>query len=389
MDLYVCHGGNEFPSSSSALADRLYFNDGKGIFSRSEQLLPIGRYVSSACVSPADFDGDGDMDLFVGTRLRPFLYGVPADSYLLENDGKGKFRNCSNTRALPLKELGLVTDMAWTDLDLDGDSDMVIVGEWMPVKFLINEGGDFTDRSGEFGLDGTEGWWTKVLARDLNEDGYTDLVLGNHGLNSRLRASSEKPLTLYVNDFDLNGSVEQILCAFNGDTSYPVVMKNDLVKQIPGLEREYPSHVSYSKQTIQDVFSAEILERSVVLKARILESCVIWNRGKGPVSLEALPAEAQFSPVYAIVAEDFNRDGNCDLLLGGNLSRAKPETGIYSASFGLYLKGGGKGNWKAVPADSSGFLVRGEVRDMEIIKAGGKKRVAIARNNDILHFYTF
>jgi hypothetical protein len=147
--------------------------------------------------------------------------------------------------------------------------------------------------------------------------------------------------------------------------------------------------VSYSTQTIQDVFSAEILERSVVLKARILESCIIWNRGKGPVSLEALPAEAQFSPVYAIVAEDFNRDGSFDLLLGGNLSRAKPETGIYSASFGLYLEGGGKGNWKAVPADSSGFLVRGEVRDMEIIKAGGKKRVAIARNNDILHFYTF
>ncbi len=389
MDLYVCHGGNEFPSSSSALADRLYFNDGQGTYSRSEQLLPIGRYVSSACVSPSDFDGDGDMDLFVGTRLRPFLYGVPADSYLLENDGKGYFRNCSDTRAIPLKELGLVTDMAWTDLDLDGDPDMVIVGEWMPVMFLINEAGNFTDRSQEFGLVGTEGWWTSVLARDLDEDGYPDLVLGNHGLNSRLRASAEKPLTMYVNDFDLNGSVEQILCAFNGDTSYPVVMKNDLVNQIPGLETKYPSHVSYSHETIQDMFSPEILERSVVLKASILESCVILNKGSGPVTLKALPAEAQFSPVYAIAAEDFNHDGSCDLLLGGNLTRAKPETGIYSASYGLYLEGGGTGTWKAVPADSSGFLVRGEVRDMEIVKAGGKKMVAIARNNDILHFYTF
>ena len=137
------------------------------------------------------------------------------------------------------------------------------------------------------------------------------------------------------------------------------------------------------------MFSPEILERSVVLKASILESCVILNKGSGPVTLKALPAEAQFSPVYAIAAEDFNHDGSCDLLLGGNLTRAKPETGIYSASYGLYLEGGGTGTWKAVPADSSGFLVRGEVRDMEIVKAGGKKMVAIARNNDILHFYTF
>jgi hypothetical protein len=389
LDLYVCHGGNEFPSSSSALIDRLYFNDGQGRFVRSEQLLPAGRYESSSCVRPYDFDRDGDTDLFVGIRLRPFLYGVPVNAYLLENDGKGHFRNCSELHAPQLTEVGMVTDMAWTDLDRDGDPDMVLVGDWMPVKFFINAEGVFTDQSEEYGLTGTEGWWKRVLARDLDEDGYPDLVLGNHGLNSRLRASAEKPLTLYVNDFDLNGSVEQILCAFNGDTSYPVVMKNDMVSQIPGLERKYPSHASYSQQTIQDIFSPEILERSVVLKASILESCVIWNRGAGPVTLEPLPAEAQFSPVYAITAEDFNQDGSCDLLLGGNLTRAKPETGIYSASYGLYLEGGGKGSWKTVPADSSGFLVRGEVRDLEIVKAGGKTMVAIARNNDILHFYTF
>jgi len=389
LDLYVCHGGNEFPSSSSALADRLYFNNGKGHFSPSEQLLPVGRYVSGACVSPADFDGDGDLDLFVGTRLRPYLYGVPVDAYLLENDGRGQFLDCSGTRAPQLKEVGMVTDMVWTDLDRDGDPDMVVVGDWMPVKFFINEGGDFTDRSEEYGLTGTEGWWRRVLARDLDGDGHADLILGNHGLNSRLRASAEKPLTMYVNDFDLNGSVEQILCAFNGDTSYPVVMKNDLVKQIPALAEKYPSHVSYSNQSIQDIFSPEILERSVVLRATMLESCLIMNTGTGPVNLEPLPAEAQFAPVYALASEDFNHDGSPDLLLGGNLSRAKPETGIYSASYGVFMEAEGMGRWKVVPADSSGFTVKGEIRDIEILRVAGKKIVAIARNNDILHFYTF
>jgi hypothetical protein len=219
---------------------------------------------------------------------------------------------------------------------------MVLVGDWMPVKFFINAEGVFTDQSEEYGLTGTEGWWKRVLARDLDEDGYPDLVLGNHGLNSRLRASAEKPLTLYVNDFDLNGSVEQILCAFNGDTSYPVVMKNDMVSQIPGLERKYPSHASYSQQTIQDIFSPEILERSVVLKASILESCVIWNRGAGPVTLEPLPAEAQFSPVYAITAEDFNQDGSCDLLLGETSPGPNPKPGSTPPVMGCIWRVGEK-----------------------------------------------
>ncbi len=389
LDLYVCHGGNEFPSSSSALADRLYFNDGKGHFSRSEQLLPVSRYVSSACVSPADFDRDGDMDLFVGSRLRPFLYGVPVDGYLLENDGTGHFRNISDTRAPQLKELGMICDMAWVDLDRDSDLDMVVVGDWMPVKFFINEEGTFTDRSKEFGLEGSDGWWKTVLAEDLDGDGYADLILGNHGLNSRLRASSEKPLSMYVNDFDLNGSVEQILCAFNGDTSYPVVMKNDLINQIPALERKYPSHASYSNQTMEDIFSPEILERSVLLRASMLESCIIMNTGSVPVTLEQLPAEAQFSPLFAFAVEDFNHDGSPDLVSGGNLSRAKPETGIYSASYGVHMENDGQGNWKTVPVDSSGFSIRGEIRDIEILKVAGKSVMAIARNNDILHFYTF
>ncbi len=389
MDLYVACGGNEFSSSSSALGDRLYLNNGMGAFSKSRQILPAGRYESSSCVQASDYDGDGDMDLFVGIRLRPFLYGVPVNGYLLENDGKGNFINISAEKAPGLKELGMITDMVWTDVDNDKDSDMVIVGQWMPVKILINEGGSFRDRSDSYGLSGTEGWWNRVHAKDLDGDGHMDLVLGNHGLNSRFHASAEKPLTMYVNDFDLNGSVEHIICAFNGDTAYPMSMKDDLVRQIPALESIYPTFKAYSGETIQDIFSEEILQRSVVLSATCLESSVLINSGKGVFRMESLPGECQLSPVYAIETGDFDHDGNCDVILGGNMSRAKPETGIYSAGHGLFLKGSGNGDWLAVPADNSGLFTRGDIRDFKIIKINGKGVITVARNNENLHFYTF
>ena len=388
-DLYVACGGNELSSSSSALSDRLYLNNGMGIFSKSQQILPAGRYESSSCVQASDFDGDGDMDLFVGIRLRPFLYGIPVNGYLLENDGMGHFTNISAEKAPGLKELGMITDMAWADVDNDKDPDMVIVGQWMPVKIFINEGGSFIDRSDSYGLSGTEGWWNRVQATDLDGDGHMDLVLGNHGLNSRFHASPEKPLTMYVNDFDLNGSVEHIICAFNGDTAYPVAMKDDLVRQIPALERRYETFKAYSGETINDIFSEEILQRSVVLRATTLESSVLINTGQGVFRMESLPGECQLSPVYAIETGDFDHDGMCDVILGGNMSRAKPETGIYSAGHGLFLKGFGNHMWRAVPADSSGFFTRGDIRDFKIIKINGNRVISVARNNENLHFYTF
>lgn len=389
LDLYVACGGSEFSSSSSALADRLYLNNGKGSFSKSMQVLPAGHYESSACVRSADYDGDGDQDLFVGIRLRPFLYGVPSDGILLENDGKGNFSGVTEEKAPGLKELGMITDMAWADVDGDGDPDMVILGDWMPVKIFLNDEGRFTDRSGSFGLSGTEGWWHRLAAVDLDGDGDTDLVAGNHGLNSRFRASPEKPISMYVNDFDMNGNVEQIICAYNGDTSYPVVMKDDLVRQVPGLGSVYNTFQSYSGQSIGDIFSEEVLQRSVVLKAHMLESVLLVNDGQGSFQLKALPAESQLFPVYAIATGDFDHDQVCDILLGGNLSRAKPETGTYSAGHGLFLQGTAGGDWKAVPADSSGFFTRGEIRDIRILEIGGKPEVAVARNNQNLHFYTF
>ncbi len=389
QDLYVASGGNEFPASSSALSDRLYFNDGNGHFIKSGQILPAGRYESSSCVKPADFDKDGDIDLFVGTRLRPFEYGLQANGYLLENDGHGHFTNVTGKNAPKLTGIGMITDMAWADVDNDGDLDMVIVGDWMPVKILINDNGTFKDESEQFGLRNTEGWWHRIVAKDLNGDGKIDFVLGNNGLNSRFKASVKKPVTMYVNDFDMNGSIEQIICAYNGDKSYPMAMKDDLVRQIPSLERKYKKYEDYKDATIEDIFSPEVLQRSVKLSARIMENCVMIKTGTGSFKLIPLPVEAQFSPVYAIDADDFDSDGKCDIFIGGNQYRAKPETGINDAGYGLYLKGNGDGTFQAVSPLRSGISTKGEMRDLKILNINGKKIVTVARNNDTLQFYKY
>jgi hypothetical protein len=389
LDLYVNSGSNEFPSSSSALSDRLYFNDGKGQFIKSAQMLPGGKYESTSCVTPADFDKDGDVDLFVGCRLLPFSYGLPVDGYLLENDGKGNFKDVTDVRAKGLRKIGMITDMVWADVDSDGDMDMVIVGDWMPVKVLINEKGTFNDQSEQYGLANTEGWWHTIAANDLNGDGNIDFILGNHGLNSFFKASVLQPVSMYVNDFDLNGTIEHVICTYNGDKSYPVVMKNDLVKQIPSLGVKYKTFADYKDQTIENIFAPEVLDRSVKLNAKLLKSCILMNSGNGKFSVTPLPLEAQFSPVFAIVADDFDHDGKCDIIVGGNQYKAKPETGIYDASYGLFLKGKSDGSFKSISPEESGFSIKGEIRDMKMVDINKMRMIVIGMNNGKLQFYKF
>lgn len=388
-DLYVAAGGNEFPTSSSALADRLYLNNGKGTFSRSPQLLPASKYESTSCVRPADYDGDGDTDLFVGIRMEPFAYGIPVNGYLLANDGKGNLSPVSSAKVPALKKIGMITDMAWADVDSDGDPDMVIVGDWMPVTLLLNQKGLFEDVSDAWGLTGTEGWWQSVTAADVNGDGYIDLAAGNHGLNSFFRTAANEPVTMHVNDFDLNGSVEQIISTYSNGVSYPVAMKDDLVKQIPSLAKQYPTFSAYANQTIEQIFPAETVNRSVVWKAKRMESTLFLNTGKGTFNMHSLPAEAQLFPVYSILAQDFDNDGYGDLLLTGNQLRAKPETGIWSSVQGLYLKGMKENRWAAIPSSLSGISIRGAGRDLKIIRIKNKPTVVVGRNNDYLQFYTF
>lgn len=382
QDLYVCSGGNEFPSSSTALLDRLYINNGRGQFSRDPQTLPAAvRFESTSCVKAADIDKDGDLDLFVGVRLLPFVYGVPVNSYLLINDGKGKFTDATASLAPGLVKIGMVTDAAWLDIDADKDPDLVIVGEWMPAKVFRNDAGKFTDITSQAGLNKTNGFWNVVQAADIDGDGDIDLVAGNYGLNSRLKATAEKPLSMYINDFDGNSSVDHILCAYNGDKSYPLVLRHDLVSQLPGLKKKYLKYASYKEQQITDIFPKELLDKSVVLEAFQLQSCLFVNDGKGRFTLQPLPARAQFAPVYAIAITDVNRDGHKDIVLGGNFYHAKPELGIYDAGYGLVLQGAKDGTFRALSPAESGFFVKGEIRSLLSMTSKGEKRFIVGKNN--------
>lgn len=386
LDLYVCSGSNEFSTSSIALADRLYINDGKGQFKKSEQILPTFNFESTSVVRPNDIDGDGDLDLFVGVRSHPFLYGMPMNGYLLENDGKGAYTNVSDQRAPQLKELGMIMDAVWADVNQDDHKDLLIVGEYMPVRLFIWKDGSYSDQSESWGLGMSNGWWNVIKAADVDQDGDLDFVVGNHGLNSRFKASKEKPVEMYVNDFDRNGTVEQIICTYAGEKSYPLVLRHDLMMQIPSLKKKYLKYENYKDQTIKDIFTKEELSNSIVQRAYEFSSSVLINQG-GRFTIEPLPVEAQLSTVYAIVVEDFEGDGIVDILLAGNLYGVKPEVGRYDASYGTYLKGIGAGKFEAVPSRESGFWLDGEVRDMKKIRIGNSNYLLIARNSDSLVVY--
>lgn len=388
-DLYVSTGGPEYPSASSALADMLFINDRNGNFIRTYEKLPAGIYESNSCVKPEDFDGDGDLDLFIGTRLKPFSYGVPASSSLLENDGKGNFKNVTSEKIATLVNIGMVTDMNWADIDNDGDKDMIIIGDWMPIKIFINEQGVFRDITTSTGLKKTEGFWHRVVAKDLNNDGLMDFVLGNEGLNSRFRADSIRSLTMYINDFDMNGTIEQIICWADGSDEYPMAGRDDLIRQIPSLHKKFLTYSDYRNATMSGIFSSEVLARSIKLTAYRSETSVLINKGNLRFEMISLPAEAQFSPVYAIAAEDFDHDGICDILVGGNQYRIKPEAGINDASYGLFLKGSSHGDWKPFLPGESGLIVRGEIRDFVSMKVKDRNVLLIAKNNDKIQLYEY
>ena len=387
-DLYVASGSNEVSNSSSSLADRLYFNTSSGKLVKSDQILPANQFESTSTVKPADYDLDGDIDLFVGVRSIPFFYGLPASGFMLQNDGKGNFTDVTS-KALPaLKNIGMITDAAWFDFDNDKDDDLILAGEYMAIRIFQNNAGKFTEISKNAGFENTNGWWNSIEIADLNADGYKDIVIGNHGLNSRFRASQNKPIDLFINDFDQNGTIEQILCQYNGEKSYPLILRHDLVLQMPMLKKKYLKYNSYKNQQITDIFEKEMLSSSIKLQAKMLETVVFLNTGKGTFIKKPLPVEAQFSPVYAISINDFDGDSHQDILLGGNFYQAKPEVGRYDASYGLFLKGNGSGDFKSVLVKDSGFKLKGQTRGFSLLSVKNESILIVANNNDQAQTFT-
>ncbi len=387
LDLYVASGSIEFSSSAIALADRLYFNAGNGQFKKSSQILPVTtRFESTAAVDAADYDQDGDLDLFVGVRSIPFAYGLPGNGYILNNDGKGVFTDVTQQVCPALLEIGMITAARWGDLNQDSWPDLVIAGEWMPIHCFINANGIFVDQSNDYRLSQSHGWYHALELTDLNGDGKLDIIAGNHGLNSQFKASLEQPVSLYINDFDQNGTLEQITTRYNGGTSLPLVLRNDLVSQIPALKKKYLHFRDYAGQRIEDIFPKSLLDQSIRLDAYTLENALWLSQSDNRLVRSVLPVEAQFTPVYSILSNDFDKDGKIDLLLGGNLYRAKPETGIYNGSFGVFLKGHGNGTFTAKRPDESGLFVKGEIRAMRFLKTRQNGLVVVARNSDSLVF---
>ncbi len=379
-DLYVTSGGSEFSSLSVWLNDRLYFGNGKGGFTKTSQRLPYKGFESTSTVLPLDFDDDGDLDLFVGGRSVPFYYGIPADSYLIENDGKGQFTRINSESSKVLNSLGMVTDATLADLDLDGKKELVVVGRWMPVKIFKFSKGKIMDVSGIWGMNNTNGWYNTVVAEDLNNDGKIDLLVGNHGLNTRFHASQEEPIELLVNDFDNNGTYEQMISMYSEGKKYPFIQLKELAAQIPVVAQRYSSFNDYKNDETGAIFSKEISAKAQVFVTYNLASGIFYNNGK-KFTFEKLPMRAQLSPVYTIKTGDFDSDGNIDIITGGNFSESKPEVGTYHAGFGALFLGKADGQFQFIPNSKAGFSIEGDIRNVEEVRIGDKNVLIFTRNN--------
>ena len=385
LDLYVCSGGVETSKYSANYLDKLYLNDGTGNFTLSKQKLPTtAQYHSSSSVVVADIDNDNDLDLFVGERTIPNSYGMPGSGFLLINDGAGNFTEQSANLAPEFKNLGMITDAIFIDITKNGYEDLVVIGDFMGVEIFENQQGKFK-RTEKNMFSNLKGWWNTIEKSDLDNDGDFDLILGNHGLNSRFKATPKNPIKLYVNDFDKNGFLDPILSFIDkNEKEYPYALRHNLVDQLKYLSKKFPDYESFKTATIQDVFTPEQLQESSILEANTLSSVILFNEGAFNFTVQKLPLEVQLSPVYAIIASDFDNDGDQDILLGGNLDGVKPEFGRYDASFGNYLENTGNRVFK-FHQKGKGLKVNGQIRDLKVLK----NKVFITKNNDSLEVYNY
>lgn len=385
-DLYVGSGGYEFPENDPALQDRLYLNDGSRNFYMKENSLPV--FLSSTgCVKAGDIDGDGDLDLFVGARLTPGKYPVTPDSRILINDGKGKFTDATAAMGATVKNVGMVTDALWIDLNQDKLNDLVVVGEWMPIKVFINQKGSLKDESASYIKFQSGGWWNKIIAEDFDGDGDKDLVIGNLGLNAQFHASEQQPISMYYKDFDGNGSIDPLFCYFVQGVSYPAASRDDLTDQLPLLKKKFIKYSTYSTATINEMFSKEELQDAKLLEAQILSTVYLENNGIKGFTMRKLPEEIQYSPVYAFATTDANHDGKMDLIAAGNNVWTRIKFSRYDANHGMLFFGDGKGGFAYVPQTESGLNVRGDVRSLQILNRHHRQQVLFGVNDGDLKVY--
>jgi len=380
LDLYVVSGGNEFRGPYKPLMDRLYINDGTGNFLREDDRLPE-MYENGSCVRPADFDGDGDIDLFVGNRVISGYYGIAPRSFILENDGSGYFTDVTEDIAAPVARAGMVSDACWMDINHDDKLDLIIVGEWMPVTTFIYKKGQFKENTQLAGLGWTSGWWNSIRSADIDNDGDQDLIVGNLGLNSTFEAQRNEPCFLYLNDFDENGSIDPVICYFEDGNRYPFASRDELLAQIVPLKKKFPTYESFAESSIEDIFTAQQLKNADIRYAYTFASSYLENRGDGTFEVHELPREAQIAPVYDILVKDVDKDGNQDLVLGGNFSGVGPNRGVYDASYALFLKGNGLGGFTPVSPRESGLWVKGNVRAIRALRQKENKALLVFGKN--------
>ncbi len=385
MDLVVASGGNEVKEGSPYLFTRLYINDGKGNFSSSKTKWPTIS-INASCVSILDFNKDGKPDIFIGARNIPGSYGLPPSSVLLQNEGGGNFTDVTHTIAPELEKLGMVTDAQWADLNGDGNKELVIAGDWMPISFFQFSNNSF-HKTGE--IPHSSGWWNCIKVADVNGDGKLDIIGGNFGLNSNIKADQNHPAKLYVSDFDKNGQTECIPVYFKvDDKAYPYYLKDEMEQQIPSLKKTLLHYEDYAGKPIEKVFSKEQLEKSTVLTVEQTNSTLFLNDGKGNFTAKELPVMAQIAPMFGIVVMDLNGDGKSDLFMGGNFYCLKPQTGRLDAGYGTSLINKGNGEFTYLGVKESGLFINGEARDMVTVKTSkGNTTLIVSMNNEKLYLF--
>lgn len=390
-DLYIVSGGTDNLPESKNYQDRIFENDGRGNFTQLENALPE-ETISGSCARAADMDHDGLADLFVGGMFTPGRFPVSPESFILKNKstaGKIHFEKEPVAADLPGKEMGMVTDATWTDINKDGWEDLIVVGQFMPIRLFENHQGTLKEMSNAYGLSETNGWWRRILADDFDQDGDTDLMIGNLGLNSSFKASQREPLSITYGQFYTKGIINPILCYYNDGKNYPWYSKDEIADQIPSIHKKFLHYKDYARAELTDLLTKEQLQDAATIIAKTLQSVYLENKGNKQFTIHPLPNHAQLSALNGLVTEDINADGKKDILLAGNLYPFRVQTGPLDASIGLILKNDGKGNFSSLLYDKTGMLITGDVRNMISVKNKNGFFLFVGKNNGKLQCLQF